>query len=324
METLISYHSCIALLMGFLLDCIIGDPYVLPHPVRWIGRFVSFLEKRLYGDKGLSAKRRFMRGCVLVLLVLSVTAGMAFFFLSVSYAILAVLGIAVESVVCLYCVAAKNLRDESMNVHECLKAGNLDAARNAVSRIVGRDTNVLDETGVAKAAVETVAESLTDGVVAPLFYVALGGGVLGMVHKAVNTMDSMIGYKNERYGSFGTAAAHTDDAFAFVPARIAAFAMMAAAALLRYDAKKAFGIWKRDRFKHASPNSAQTESACAGALHIQLAGDAYYEGKLEHKPLIGDRCRPVEFADIRRANRLMYVSSLLCLFVFAAARILFL
>ncbi|MCR5763326.1 MAG: adenosylcobinamide-phosphate synthase CbiB [Treponema sp.] len=322
MEVIKIYHSCIAFCLGFILDCIIGDPEFLPHPVRWIGRLISFLDKKLYKEN-LSEKSKFMRGIILVVIVIVITAGLSLLIIIASYKIHIILGIFVESGMCFYCIAAKNLKDESMNVYHFLNIGDLAKSRKAVARIVGRDTDVLDEIGVAKAAIETVAESLNDGVIAPMFYLALGGGILGMVYKAVNTMDSMIGYKNQRYRYFGTAAAHTDDAFGFIPSRIAAFSMMASSFLLRYDAGNAFRIWKRDRHNHESPNSAQTESTCAGALRIQLAGDAYYDGKLEHKPLLGDNFRTVESRDIVRANILMYCSSILTAIVFISFKIIF-
>jgi adenosylcobinamide-phosphate synthase len=185
--------------------------------------------------------------------------------------------------------------------------------------IVGRDTERLSMEGVVKAAVETVAESLADGVIAPLFYLAIGGPALAMLYKAVNTMDSMIGYKNGRYINFGRAAARLDDVLGWIPARIAARLMILSAALLRFDAKNALKIYRRDRFNHASPNSGHCEAACAGALGVRLGGDAYYGGKLEQKPSIGDGLRPAEAADIVRAARLMYVSTLLFVLFAGAA-----
>ena len=189
----------------------------------------------------------------------------------------------------------------------------LPAARIAVSRIVGRDTQALTAEGVTKAAVETVAENASDGVIAPLLYMLLGGAPLALTYKAINTMDSMVGYKNTQYLYFGRAAAKLDDIANFLPSRIAALLWVAAAALTGNDARSAWRIWRRDRRNHASPNSAQTESACAGALNVQLAGPAYYFGEYYPKPTIGDAVRPIEPEDIRRANRMMYAESLLAL-----------
>ena len=202
---------------------------------------------------------------------------------------------------------------ESTNVYRELTKPDLPAARIAVSRIVGRDTQALTAEGVTKAAVETVAENASDGVIAPLFYMLLGGAPLALTYKAINTMDSMVGYKNERYLHFGRAAAKLDDIANFLPSRIAALLWVAAAALTGNDARSAWRIWRRDRRNHASPNSAQTESACAGALNVQLAGPAYYFGQYYPKPTIGDAVRPIEPEDIRRADRMMYAESLLAL-----------
>ena len=207
-----------------------------------------------------------------------------------------------------------------MKVCRALEENDTEKARKAVSMIVGRDTEVLDEKGIIKAAVETVAENTSDGVTAPIMYISLGGAALGFFYKAANTMDSMIGYKNEKYADIGRFAARLDDLLNFIPSRLTALAMILSAYLLKLDEKNAFYIWKRDRRKHASPNSAQTESVCAGALDIRLAGDAYYFGELHKKEFIGDDIRPPENEDIRRANRLMYCTSVIVLIISAAAR----
>ena len=200
------------------------------------------------------------------------------------------------------------MKTESMKVYKQLSEHDLCGARKAVSMIVGRDTECLDEEGVAKAAIETVAENASDGVIAPMLYLALFGPVGGFFYKAVNTMDSMVGYKNDRYHAFGTAAAMLDDVVNFIPARISAMLMILSCCFLgnEFDQKNAMKIFKRDRYQHASPNSAQTEAACAGALGIRLAGDASYFGRIVKKPYIGDPLRAVETEDIRRANRLLY------------------
>jgi adenosylcobinamide-phosphate synthase len=212
----------------------------------------------------------------------------------------------VSALVAYLAISPRCLRDEAVNVYRKAEAGDLPGARKAVSRIVGRDTETLSMEKVVKAAVESVAESLADGVIAPLFYLALGGPALAMLYKAVNTMDSMIGYKNERYLNFGRFAAKLDDALGWIPARVAAWLMIAAAAPLRLDAKNALRVYRRDRFNHASPNSAHCEAACAGALGLTLGGDAFYGGKLEQKPEIGDGRRQAEASDIVHAIHLMY------------------
>ena len=319
------YHS-IAFFLGFLLDLILGDPYWLPHPIRLIGNLIVALEKRFLSKetKGKEHKEQEKserrRGTLLVFIVLSVTFAVTAFLVIGAYLLHPYLGVAVETIMTYQILAVKCLKVESMKVYQSLTKEGIEEARKAVAMIVGRDTAVLDGTGVAKAAIETVAENTSDGVIAPMLYTALGGPVLGFLYKAVNTMDSMIGYKNEKYLNFGRTAAKSDDVCNYLPARISAYLMIAAAYLggSDFSGKGAYRIYKRDRRNHASPNSAQTESVCAGALGIQLAGDAVYFGKVVKKPRIGDDTRPVEYEDIRRANRLMYLTAWLgetgCLF----------
>ena len=241
--------------------------------------------------------------------------------LALAYRLHPAAGFALELLWSWQALALRGLAGESGKVYAELARDDLPAARKAVSRIVGRDTAALTAEGVTKAAVETVAENFSDGVAAPLFYLLIGGAPLGLAYKAVNTMDSMVGYKNKRYIDFGRAAAHLDDAANFLPARLAALLWIAAAGLAGFDAKNAWRIWRRDRFCHASPNSAQTESACAGALGVQLAGPAFYFGEYYDKPTIGDGSRPVEPADILRANRMLYLAGFLALGLGLALRL---
>ena len=277
-KNMMRYHM-IAFFAGFVLDLIFGDPHWLPHPIRLIGRLIGLLEKWLYKKENLPRQ-----GKILVFLVLLVTGSVVGGILLLSYCIHPVAGCVVESIMTYQILAVKSLKKESMKVYEKLKNGTLQEARKAVSMIVGRDTQVLDETGVTKAAVETVAENTSDGVIAPMLYLAIGGPFLGFLYKAVNTMDSMIGYKNDRYLYFGRAAAKLDDVANYIPSRISAYLM----------------------------NAAQTEAVCAGALGVRLAGDASYFGKIVKKPWIGDDIRPVETEDIRRANRLLYLTAVIC------------
>lgn len=319
------YHIA-SMLAGFLMDLLLGDPYWLPHPIRLIGNLIVALEKRFLSKetKGKEHKEQEKserrRGTLLVFIVLSVTFAVTAFLVIGTYLLHPYLGVAVETIMTYQILAVKCLKVESMKVYQSLTKEGIEEARKAVAMIVGRDTAVLDGTGVAKAAIETVAENTSDGVIAPMLYTALGGPVLGFLYKAVNTMDSMIGYKNEKYLNFGRTAAKSDDVCNYLPARISAYLMIAAAYLggSDFSGKGAYRIYKRDRRNHASPNSAQTESVCAGALGIQLAGDAVYFGKVVKKPRIGDDTRPVEYEDIRRANRLMYLTAWLgetgCLF----------
>lgn len=320
MRYYINYHM-IAFFVGFLLDLVLGDPYYLPHPIRLIGKLITKTEKILRGmriggnDKKADSNGRALRqGIELVFIVLISVAAAASFLLSMAYRLHPVLGAAVECMMTYQILAVKCLKVESMKVYQCLKKGSLEQARKAVSMIVGRDTEHLDEEGVAKAAIETVAENTSDGVIAPMLYLAAGGPVLGFLYKAVNTMDSMIGYKNDRYLYFGRAAAKLDDLVNFLPARISAFLMIAASFLAggHFSGKSAWEIYKRDRRKHASPNSGQTEAVCAGALSIRLAGDASYFGKTVKKPYIGEAVRGIEYEDIKRANHLMYITAWLC------------
>ena len=304
------------LILGFLLDCAVGDPYNIPHPVKLIGRLISGLEKLV--RKHMHDLRT--GGILLGLTVIVLSTVLPLVLLVICYHISIILGIAAETIMCCYMLAAKCLCSESMKVCKAAESGDTEAARKAVSMIVGRDTAVLDKDGIVRAAVETVAENASDGVTAPLFYMGLGGAVGAFFYKSVNTMDSMIGYRDEKYADIGRFAAKLDDVLNFIPSRMTALLMAASAPLAGLDGRNAFRIWKRDRKKHASPNSAQTESACAGALHVRLAGDAWYFGKLHKKPYIGDDDRPVKPEDIRLANRLMYLSSVLMLIISAAAR----
>lgn len=310
------YHMA-GFFAGFVLDLMFGDPYWLPHPIRLIGSLISKLDHRLFSEKeGVErdSRKEFHRGILLTVLVLAITVLAAFLILFGAYKISPYLGLVIESIMTYQILATKCLKQESMKVHKKLAEEDLIGSRKAVSMIVGRDTEVLDETGVAKAAIETVAENTSDGVIAPMLYLAIGGPVLGFLYKAVNTLDSMVGYKNDRYLYFGRAAARLDDGLNFIPARISALLMIASCYLAgkEYSGKDALRVYKRDKRNHASPNSAHTEAVCAGALGIRLAGDASYFGKIHHKPFIGDEKRAVEYEDIARANRLLYITAGLC------------
>lgn len=322
------YHIT-AFFLGYILDLLIGDPWNIPHPIRWIGNFISRLDHKFMDpvmesldgkerEESLEAaarnpKRETALGVLTVLLVLVVTTVITGSVLFFSYWVHPVFGVVIETILTCYILAARSLEKESMKVYDALTEGSLADARNAVSMIVGRDTAHLNEDGVARAAVETVAENTSDGVIAPLLYTCIGGPMLGMIYKAINTMDSMIGYHNPRYEYFGSTAAQLDDIVNFLPARISAIVMIVAASLMgkEYSGVNAWRIFWRDRFHHKSPNSAQTESVCAGALGLRLAGDASYFGKIVHKPYIGDAIKAIEPADIPRSCRLMLVTELL-------------
>ncbi len=327
----------IAFVLGFIMDQIIGDPYNIPHPIRLIGRGIGFFESLFLGkkkgnndtdnpenikgidldkktDAGQGRNRDFICGVIMCVVMLILSGICTALILFTAYKVHRIIGIMAEAVLTCYILAAKSLRVESMKVYDALMKGSIEDARYAVSMIVGRDTDCLDRDGIAKAAVETVAENTSDGVIAPLLYTFIGGPVAGFLYKTINTMDSMVGYHNDRYEYFGKAAAKLDDVVNFLPARISAIFMILAAFICgkEYSGRGAFKIFKRDRFNHKSPNSAQTESACAGALSLRLAGDASYFGKIVKKPFVGDDIRHIEPEDIKRACNLMYATEYLC------------
>lgn len=311
-----------ALICGFALDTLFGDPYRMPHIIRLIGKLIAWTERMLRAVFPATPRGERTAGVVLVAVVVSLSCGMSMLALWLAGLVSLWLAFAVESFVCYQMIAAKQLRIEAGRVYDALQNDGLAAARTAVSMIVGRDTAVLDEAGVTRAAVETVAENTSDGVVAPLLFMALGGAPAGVLYKAVNTMDSMVGYVNDRYRFFGTAAARLDDVLNWMPARLTGALMCLVAPLVGLDGRGAWCIILRDRLRHASPNSAHPEAACAGALGVQLAGPASYFGVLHDKPTIGDATRPIEPGDIVRANRLLTATSIASLLLCIALGIL--
>ena len=312
-----------AVLGGFVLDALFGDPAWLPHPVVYMGKAISKLEKFLRPRLPKTPQGELLGGAIVAFCLPVGTFLLTGLVCWGAARLHPLLGLAVQMFWCGQALAARGLVQESTNVYKELKKPDLPGARKAVSRIVGRDTAELTAEGVTKAAVETVAENASDGVIAPLLYMLIGGAPLALTYKAINTMDSMLGYKNEKYLYFGRIPAKLDDAANYLPSRLAALLWVAAAAFTHNDAKGAWKIWRRDRRRHASPNSAQTESACAGALGVQLAGPAYYFGQYYPKLTIGDALRPIEPEDILRANRMMYVASSFALAWGCAIRAIF-
>lgn len=315
-------YTTIAVAVGIILDFIIGDPHRIPHPVCFIGKLITALEKcfrKLFRD---TAKGKRSAGTLLWLIVVTVSSAIPFAMLYAAWCIHPLLYCIIASIMCGQIMATKSLKDESMKVYQALAEHDIVKARYQVSMIVGRDTALLDADGVARAAVETVAENTSDGSVAPLFYMMIGGPVLGFAYKAVNTMDSMLGYRNEKYMDFGRTAAKMDDIWNFIPARLAAIFMTLVSYLEGYDGKNAWRIFLRDRKKSPSPNSAQTESVCAGALGLRLLGDTMYFGTLHHKETVGDPQRDIEPEDIKRVGRLLYGTVIMASVVFGAVRIL--
>ena len=313
--------SLVALVMGYILDLIFGDPYWMPHPVRFIGNLISILEKVIRRFMPKTKRGEYIGGIILTVMVVSISMVIPLVIILMAKSINTYLALTVETFMCYQILATKSLKVESMKVYDELAKNDLPSARKAVSMIVGRDTKDLTFSGVAKAAVETVAENTSDGIIAPMIFIAIGGAPMGFFYKAINTMDSMVGYKNEKYMNFGRFAAKLDDVVNYLPARISAYQMILSSFFLRYDYKNAFKIYKRDRYNHASPNSAQTESVCAGALDVQLAGNAYYFGKLYEKPTIGANIREINYDDIKKANRLLYCTSIISIVIISVIKI---
>ena len=311
-----------AVLGGFVLDALFGDPAWLPHPVVYMGKAISKLEKFLRPRLPKTPQGELLGGAIVAFCLPVGTFLLTGLVCWGAARLHPLLGLAVQMFWCGQALAARGLVQESTNVYKELKKPDLPGARKAVSRIVGRDTAELTAEGVTKAAVETVAENASDGVIAPLLYMLIGGAPLALTYKAINTMDSMLGYKNEKYLYFGRVPAKLDDVANYIPSRLAGLLWVAAAAFTGNSARGAWKIWRRDRRRHASPNSAQTESACAGALGVQLAGPAYYFGQYYPKLTIGDALRPIEPEDILRANRMMVAESILALAIGLGLRVL--
>ena len=317
-------YSLLALVFGFGIDLLVGDPHSIPHPVIFIGKLISALEKLVRKIFPKTVKGENFAGGVLWLVVVAVSTAVPALLLWLCYGISVWLGLAIESIMCWHILATKSLKDESMKVYDALQTGNITISRYAVSMIVGRDTEYLNDKAVARAAVETVAENTSDGIVAPMLYLVIGGAPLGFFYKAVNTMDSMLGYVELPYKNIGLVPAKMDDVMNYIPARLSALVMLAAGWLLKMNVKNGWKVFQRDRFNHASPNSAQTESVCAGLLGLRLAGDAWYHGELHKKKFIGDALREIEYEDIKRACRLLYVTAVLSMILFGGLKLLFL
>ena len=316
--------SLLAMCIGFLIDLIVGDPHGLPHPVAGIGKLIAGLEKAFRKCFPKTVRGENAAGGVLWLIVVLVSAAVPAGLLILCHSVSPWLRLALESIMCWQILATKALRYESMKIFRIIQTGDLAAARRALSMIVGRDTKALDEPAIVRATVETVAENTSDGVVAPLIFLALGGAPLGFFYKAVNTMDSMLGYVEPPYKNIGLIPAKIDDVMNYIPARLSALIMLLAGVILGLDIKNGKKIFLRDRRNHASPNSAQTESVCAGLLDLRLAGDASYHGVVHKKPYIGDDLRPVEPEDIPRVCRLLYATAILSLLFCAGIKFLIL
>lgn len=315
--------SLAALVIGFLIDLLVGDPHNIPHPVVGIGKSISFWEAKLRHICPETEKGENIAGGILWVIVVAISSGIPALLLWLCGAISPWLRFVLESIMCWQILATRSLRDESMKVYDALEQGDITKSRYAVSMIVGRDTAALDDAAVTRAAVETVAENTSDGIVAPMLFLAIGGAPFGFFYKAVNTMDSMLGYVEPPYKNIGLFPAKADDVVNFLPARISALLMLASGWFLRLNVQNGWKIFCRDRFNHASPNSAQTESVCAGLLGVRLAGDAWYHGVLHKKKFIGDALREIEHEDIPRTCRLLYVTAFLAMLLSCTIKLLF-
>ena len=312
-----------AIIAGFILDLIFGDPHWLPHPICLIGNLIGFIEGNLRPRLEPNKNALLLGGALMVVIVLVISFAVPMAILLAAAMVSPWLAFALETLMCYQIFATKCLRDESMKVYDALHNNDLADARVKLSWIVGRDTKNLDEEEITKGAVETVAENTADGIIAPMFYMFLGGVPLAFLYKGINTMDSMVGYKNDKFLYFGRCAAKLDDVANLIPARITGLVMIAAAFLLGLNGPGAWKVFWRDRYNHLSPNSAMTESVTAGALNIQLGGDHFYFGKLVHKDTIGDNIRPVCPEDIKKTNNLLYMTAVLCLLLFSAIYLYF-
>ena len=293
--------------IGLVLDFIIGDPNNPFHPVRIIGALGIKLEnitRRVFKNLKISGFVTWLGVILITFLVNSLIVRLAF---SISN----IFGIIIEGILLYFCISFKGLKVEGLKVIKVLESGDIEGARKQLSYIVGRDTEALDEEGIIRAVIETVAENTSDGIIAPLLFGALGGAPLAMTYKAVNTCDSMFGYKNDKYIDFGLVSAKMDDLFNYIPARLTGYLVIFAAFILRLDYKNSYRIYKRDRYNHTSPNSAHPESAVAGALGIRLGGANYYFGKIVEKPTIGDKNKVIEISDLYKTNNILLVVTLL-------------
>lgn len=310
-----------AIIAGFLLDLVIGDPHGWPHPIIFIGKLIAFLEKKIRAVVGSSPSGLRMGGRVMVVIVCFMSFIIPWLILYAAARVNLWLAVAIEAFMCYQIFCVRSLRDESMKVYYALKDKNLPLARKMLSWIVGRDTADLNEEELTKGAVETVAENTADGIFSPMLYMFIGGAPLAFLYKGINTMDSMVGYKNEKYIDLGRCAALLDDVANYIPARICAYCMIVGSYFAGFDAANAWKIYKRDRYNHLSPNSAMTESVAAGAMRMQLGGDHYYFGKMVHKATIGDPLVKTTGKNIKDMNRIMYFTSFVGLVLFALLRL---
>lgn len=312
----------IAMVIGFILDLLFGDPEPMPHLISLIGKLISALEKLLRRLLPKSAAGERTAGGLLLALVALICFGVPFGLLMLCYWLTPILGIAVEALLCWQIFASKSLRDACMKVYRALKRGNPERARKAVSRVVSRDTDALDEAGIIRATVESASKNICDAGIAPIIFTVLGGAPLGLLYRAVNVLDSMVGHVDEPYKNFGLIPARADDVLGFIPARISALLMLLGGFILNLNVSNGFKIFKRDRRNHPGPNPGQTQSVCAGLLGIQLGGNASYNGIVHMRKTIGDPIRRIELDDIKRSCSLVFNTVLISAVLFYGIRLL--
>lgn len=307
--------AILPILLGFLLDLILGDPQGWPHPVRWIGSSITSLQKFI---RNFCVTDRDLKwgGLCLWLVIVSGTFAITWLLLYLVSLWSWWLNFFLTTLLTYSILATKCLEDAAIAVYQVLKLGTLQEARTQLSYIVGRDTQHLDEQQISRAVVETVAENTVDGVIAPLFYLFIGGVPLALAYKAINTLDSMVGYQTPKYKAIGYVSAKMDDLFNYIPARFSWLLLSMAAAILKLNGKDALFIGWRDRYQHKSPNCAWSEATVAGALGVRLGGPNNYFGELVEKPWIGDEKRNIKLVDIKTTIYLMYVSAVLALLLF--------
>ena len=306
--------NILSIYIGYIIDLIIGDPYSFPHPVIYIGKLIKCLENNI---RKVFKKEKYLKfvGFILWFITVGLTYVLTYLIIKLSK-FNSITFLIVNSFIIYTTLATKCLKDEAIKIYDILKSGDIYESRKQLSYIVGRDTNSLNEAEIIRATVETVAENTVDGIISPMFYAFIGGAPLAMTYKAINTLDSMVGYKNDKYINLGFASAKIDDIANYIPARICIIFMTIASLILRFNYKNCFKISIRDRKNHKSPNCAYPEGAVAGALGIQLGGTNIYFGKPVYKPTIGDKYREIEIEDIKKTNKIMYLSSILSLIIF--------
>ncbi|PKP60817.1 cobalamin biosynthesis protein CobD [Candidatus Atribacteria bacterium HGW-Atribacteria-1] len=296
---------------AYLLDLIIGDPYWLPHPVRMIGKFIEYLEKALRKNNDQNQRTEKIKGIILTVITVGLSYYIIYFLIYIAGVISPGLKFAFSSFFIFTTLSTKNLGEEAFSVYRALEEDNLELAREKVSRIVGRDTKGLSRDEIVRATVETVAENTVDGIISPLFYAVLGGAPLAMAYKVVNTLDSMVGYKNEKYIQFGWFSAKLDDLVNYLPARISVLLIPMASLLVRQRGLMALRIIFRDGKKSPSPNAGIPEAGFAGALGIQLGGVNFYQGVKEYRPILGEKLKEISLKDILKAIWLSCTVSIL-------------